>query len=244
MPPSAAQAYQDLTSFQQPDSATVLGQAQDKYGVKGLQDRVNTYKTLTQNLTGAIAAVDPSVTGRTSGSLVTEGQRSALVNRERAPIIGNLGTANQGLESATGDFNTADKNARDTAQMTIADNQTKYNKLKDTYDVANSREQAAQQLARQQAQDAEATRQFNVSQANSRANSSASSAATKQATLTEASNTINSALKAKLGKDGYASPYDYNAAKSAWAQDGLDAKQFDAIFGKYKNPKQPKNQYK
>jgi hypothetical protein len=168
---SAADALAQLQSFQQPDSATVLSEAQKKYGIQGLQDRVNTYKTLTQNLTGSIAAVDPSVTGRTSGSLVTEGQRGALVNRERAPLVGQLGTANQGLGMATGDFNVADTHARGEAQATIADNTAKYNRLKDAYELANQQEQQAAEAARQRAAADEARRQFDIQQATTRGSS-------------------------------------------------------------------------
>lgn len=141
--PSAADALKALQAYQMPSSADVLTQAENKYGVADTRNRVNTYKTLTNNLTGAIAAVDPSVTGRTSGSLVTEGQRSALVNRERAPIAGQLGTANQGLSQATTDMDTAVGNAKNEAARTISDNTAKYERLKDVYAIANAREQAA-----------------------------------------------------------------------------------------------------
>lgn len=170
--PSAADALTALNGYQQPDSASVLGQAQQKYGVGDLQNRVNTYKTLTQNLTGAIAAVDPSVTGRTAGSLVTEGQRGALVNRERAPITAELGTADQGLSSANNDLSTANTNATNDANLTVADNKDKYNKLLQTYQIANDREQQQATAARQAAQDAESKRQFDVSQATARGSAS------------------------------------------------------------------------
>lgn len=143
----SATALQALQSFQMPDENSVLNSAQQKYGVQDAQNRVNTYKTLTNNLTGAIAAVDPSVTGRTSGSLVTEGQRGALVNRERAPIIGQLGTANQGLSDANNTLNVNQNNAKSEAANTISAAQTKYNMLKDNYSLANSREQAAKDAA-------------------------------------------------------------------------------------------------
>lgn len=42
----------------------------------------------TQNL---VDAVDPSVTGRTQGSLVTEAQRQGLVTKEKSPLLESLG---------------------------------------------------------------------------------------------------------------------------------------------------------
>lgn len=161
--PSASDALSALNGYQAPSSADVLSQAENKYGVNDLQQKVSALNSLTGNLTNAIAAVDPSVTGRTAGTLTTEGQRSALVDRERQPVIGQLGTANQALGNQKDLLSSADTNARNSANMTIADNQAKYQKLKDTYDAANAREQAAQQLAMQQAQQAEQVRQYNQS---------------------------------------------------------------------------------
>lgn len=158
--PSAADAATALSSFQQPDSGTLLTQAQSKYGIPDLQRRVSDLRGLTSNLTGAIAAVDPSVTGRTAGTFTTEGQRSALVNRERQPVIGQLDTANKSLGLATADQDTAMGNAKDEANATKEDNQRKYNQLLQTYNISAAREAAAaaakaeaDNIARQQAND-------------------------------------------------------------------------------------------
>lgn len=72
---------------------------------------------------------------------------------------------------------------------------------------------------------------------------SSNSSAAKTAQASQAADALNRYLIHKTGKDTYLSPYDYNAALSAWAQDGYSTSQFQAIFGHYKNPNQPKNQY-
>jgi hypothetical protein len=172
----SASALQALQSFQQPAAADVLTQAETKYGIPDLTKRVNDYKTLTHNLTGAIAAVDPSVTGRTAGTLTTEGQRGALVNRERAPIVGQLGTATTALEGATGDFSMAQGRATNEANATVEGNRQRYAQLLDQYNIANSREQAAKEEAARQAAAAEQSRQFEASLAASKAAASASGA--------------------------------------------------------------------
>jgi hypothetical protein len=71
-------------------------------GVPEIRNNVAGLRTTVANTTNALNNVDPSVTGRTSGSLVTEAQRQRLVNMERAPIAselqnesGNLNTQNQ-----------------------------------------------------------------------------------------------------------------------------------------------------
>lgn len=234
--PSAKDAAAQIASFQQPDSASVLSQAQQKYGIQGLQDRVNTYKTLTGNLTGAIAAVDPSVTGRTSGSLVTEGQRSALVSREKAPIIGQLGTAQTGLEGATNDFNTADKNARGEADMTIADNKTKYDKLMQTYTMANDREQTQAKAAQDAADRAESVRQFNVQQAASSAKS-ASSAANPAAVKLQVGQHVAEGLSSNVGKDGKVSNQTWSAALNDAVSAGFTVREFWQKYGQFVNDK-------
>lgn len=206
-----------------PDSASVLGQAQQQYGVQAAQDNVNRYKALTQNLTGAIAAVDPSVTGRTSGSLVTEGQRGALVDREKAPIISNLGTANEGLSDATTDYNTDNQNAKDSAASTIADATAKYNQLKDTYDISNTQEQQKASAAQTAADAAEKAREFNVSaaQSGSSSNNPAAGYSVKQ---------LSSGNLAYTGPDGSAT----NLYQYAQALNGGNSASPDAVLGTIK----------
>lgn len=67
--------------------------------------------------------------------------------------------------------------------------------------------------------------------------SGGSSSSSSKASVSGAADQINSRLGGLTGRDGYLSPYDYNAALSAWAQDGLPVASFSAIFGHYKNPK-------
>ena len=40
-----------------------------------------------------------------------------------------------------------------------------------------------------------------------------------------------------VGKDGYVSPASYANGKAAWVGGGYSAKDYDTIFGKYRNPK-------
>lgn len=55
-------------------------------GIPDARSRVQGLQTQLLNSENAIKAVDPSVTGRTSNSLVTEAQRQRLVNMERQPL--------------------------------------------------------------------------------------------------------------------------------------------------------------
>ncbi len=82
-----------------------------------------------------------------------------------------------------------------------------------------------------------------VAAANAKAATAGPSTSQKQATLQSDATAIDKYLTPLRGRDGYLSPHDYNAALSAWVQDGYTKTQYEAIFGKYKNPNQPKNQY-
>lgn len=251
----SATAKAALDSFQTVDSATALGQAQQKYGVDALQKKVADYRGLTSNLTSAIAAVDPSVTGRTAGTLTTEGQRSALVNRERAPVIGQLGTAQTGLGQAADDFKTTDSKARNEADAVVNDNKTKHDRLVETYTLANAREEAARQAATQaesqrQAQAnadrqfAEGQRQYNESEATARGaarysggGGSGGGKASEANTKAAVQQHVTQQLASSTGRDGHVSNETFAAALNDFQAVGGTVRQFWQQFGRYTNPK-------
>lgn len=97
--PSTKQAQADLTSFYRTRKNPVgyYNEAVEKLGVPDARAAVARDRkaiTDTQNL---VDAVDPSVTGRTSGSLVTEAQRQGLVTREKTPLLESLGKLQTGF---------------------------------------------------------------------------------------------------------------------------------------------------
>ena len=249
--PSAADALSALNSYQAPSSADVLSQADSKYGVNDLQQKVSALQSLTGNLTNAIAAVDPSVTARTAGSLTTEGQRSALVNREQAPITAQLGTANTALGQTTNNFNTANQNAKDAANMTIADNTAKQQQLLQTYQIAQAREDAAAQLAAQQAAQAEQIRQYNESQAYTQANDAANRAASAAASANSSSGGtptvaaqqsqvaqhVVGQFNSLKGGDGKVSEETWQNALNDWTATGGSVRTFWQNYGNYVNNK-------
>lgn len=168
MPPSSAQAYQTLQDFnsKRTSNADLLTQAENKYGVNDLSARANNLRTLVGNLQTSIDQVDPSVTGRTSGSLVTEAQRSALVNRERAPLVSDFNKTSGNYGNAQSDLATARSQARDWGTSLITEQDAKYKSLMDAYQIALNAEQ-----------EAEKKRQFDASLAESTAARKAASGA-------------------------------------------------------------------
>lgn len=217
--PSAATAFQALQGYQAPSAADVLTQADNQYGVGDLQTKVANLQTLTGNLTNSIAAVDPSVTARTAGSLVNEGQRSALVSREQAPLQANLASENAVLGNTTSNLNTAEGNAKDAAAATEADNESKYQQLLDSYNIANAREAAQAQAQATAAQQAEAIREYNQSESDTNTNN----AANRSAVASSAAASVNPAAgysvkqlssgnKAYTGPNGQTNLYQYASA--------------------------------
>lgn len=162
-----------------------MDEANKKYDVSGIGSRVSKVRSLVGNLESAVEAVDPQVTGRTSGSLVTEAQRGALVNRERQPILGDLAKQQQAFGQAQGDWTMANQLSGDYARNLMSEDQTRYQSLTDLYSKAVAAEQAAEEKRRWEAQQALAReaaaaeeRRFQAQLAESRAARQAAASAT------------------------------------------------------------------
>lgn len=242
--PSAADALTALNGYQPPSSTDVLSNAMNQYGVNDLQSRVKALNGITSNLTSSIAAVDPSVTALTAGSLVNEGQRQALVARNQAPLESELGTNNTALTAANGDLNTATGNAKDAAAATEQDNQNKEAQLLQTYNIANARETAAAVAKQQADQQAEAVREYNQSEADSNSNNAANRAAsassatpTAAAQKTAVANHVVSQLNSLKGSDGKVSEETWNNALNDFTAAGGTVREFWQNYSSYVNGK-------
>lgn len=160
-----------------------MSQANDQSGVGAAQTRVSDLQGSVKNLQSSLDAVDPSVTGRTTGTFTTDAQRSALVGKESAPIQTKLATTNNDLGTAQGNFNTAQGNANTLASAILGQNQQTYQQLLDQYNGAAAEEKQQEavrefnaQLQEQQSQDAEKVREANLAASSSAGTSAGSSA--------------------------------------------------------------------
>jgi len=232
---SAVQGYQSL------GSDVALQKSNDQYGVGDSQTRLSALKGIVGNLQSSVEAVDPSVTGRTSGTFTTEGQRQALVSKEQAPILGSLNKQQGALTSEQGDLTQKQGLASQMASALLGDDKQKYQRLLDTYnqsaaqDTADEQRRQADQQSQQWAQQfAESQRQFNQTLAANKASSAAKSSAAggQQQIISQ----LNSALSNAAGRDGYVSPQSYAAGKRDWLSQGLSSAAFDSTFGAYRNP--------
>jgi uncharacterized small protein (DUF1192 family) len=124
-------------------SADALNEALGKYGVPEIRNRVSGLRTTLANTESALNSVDPSVTGRTQGSLVTEAQRQRQVVNERAPIAQQYGDQERALGVESGNLADANTQATSYATNRVNDYVTGRGALQSQYDTAYKREQDA-----------------------------------------------------------------------------------------------------
>jgi len=219
MQPSTAIAQKLATYDANPVTSTdALNSALSQFGVPEIRNTVSGLRTAVTNTSNALNAVDPSVTGRTQGSLVTEAQREKQVANERAPIAGQLSDQTHALDQGQQDLTTALGQATTSATNKVNDYNAGRSNLESEYGMAYKTEQdkAAAQLAAQQ--EAEKVREFNVGQSTKAA---APAQIKQQDMATSAQN-----LQSKVGKDGHVSQETWNRAMADWTAAGYPAAEF------------------
>ncbi len=166
MPPSSQQAYQQLSDFNAKRIAPqqALSDAESRYGVGALDSQLKSLRTLTSNLESSINNVDPSVSGRTQGSLVTEAQRQRIVNSERDPLLKDYSTNMRSYGDVGDQYNRATGMANSYAQSVLGDQDNTYNRLFGQYNSLLEDERSKAAIAEQQ-------RQFNAQMAAQRSQS-------------------------------------------------------------------------
>lgn len=230
MPDSATLASQLSAYNANPVTSTsALNDALGQFGVPEIRNTVSGLRTTVANTTNALNAVDPSVTGRTQGSLVTEAQREAQVNNERAPIAQNLTDENNSLNTNQQALTDALGQATTQANNEVSDYQSGQKVLQDEYNTEYQKEQDAAAAAEQQ-------REFNTT--NSTKLATSGSAATPKLTQTQVTAGIRSGLQSVVGSDGHVAPADLAKAYDDWMQSGLSDAGFWSAFQGYWNPNQ------
>lgn len=190
------------------NSVDALNSAMAQYGVPEMRQQVAGLNTTITNTQNALNNVDPSVTGRTQGSLVTEAQREKQVNNERAPIAQQLTSQQGALGTATNGLSDAEKNAELLATNKVNDYNTGRQALVDQYNMTTARETAAAQAASDAAKQNEAIREFNVT---ARQNTTKAAAAVNPAAGYKVAQNKMGGLSF-TGPNGATSMYQYAAA--------------------------------
>lgn len=210
-----------------------LNDALKQYGVPEIRQNVAGLRTTVANTTSALNNVDPSVTGRTQGSLVTEAQRQRQVANERAPIAQQLQGFNTALGQGEQNLNEANNQATTLATNRVHDWETGRSALQSQYDTAYKAEQDAAQAEAQRQAAAESTRQFNASLAASNAKSSGSA---KTPSTTDLKQNVLQQMNANKGTDGYVGNGTFANGLSEWVSAGGNIRSFWQAFGALTNP--------
>jgi len=157
--PTSADIANQLAKYDasRKSSADVLNEAMGQYGIPELRGRVSGLRTTLTNTESALNAVDPSVTGRTSRSLVTEAQRRGIVAKEREPLAEQYSGQASALSTESANLSSQEAAAKLLAEQKIGDYTAGRQALQDQYSMASAAEQAA-----------EARRQYNESLAEQR----------------------------------------------------------------------------
>lgn len=157
-------ALASVQNYKQLNSQDAINQSNAQYGVDASNARLSALKGVVGNLTSSLEAVDPSVTGRTSGTFTTEGQRQALVSKEQAPIASNLNKANANYGDEQNALTQKQALSSQMASALLSDDTKAYQRLLDQYNAYSAKDQADEQKRQYDTNLAETTRQFNESQ--------------------------------------------------------------------------------
>lgn len=145
--PTSAEILGQLQSFQSArrKPQDVLAEQENKLGVSGVRQRQAGLRGAIQNTENLLKQVDPSVTGRTSGSLVSEAQRTKMVANERAPIADQFSEQSRALEGETANLSDLSSSARTAAQLAISADDQQQNYLQSLYQTTYQRERDEQE---------------------------------------------------------------------------------------------------
>lgn len=209
-----------------------------QYGIPEIRKNVAGLRTTVTNTQNALNAVDPSVTGRTQGSLVTEAQRQRQVANERAPIAQQLDSQGRMLGDSERNLGELTTQANIVAANRVNDWQTGRQALQSQYETTYQREQnaLAQQVAAEQARRAQANadREYALQK---QAAASRASGGSSTPSAAQVKGAIQQGLSSVRGKDGYVSPQDYAKGLKAWLEAGLPRDQYNKQFNSFRNPK-------
>ena len=151
------QSYDELQGVQASakNPLDLYNEASASLGIPEVRTRVSSLRKSLLDTENLLAGVEGSVTGRTSGSLVTEAQRQRLVAQERQPIasqyasMGNqLGQETAGLTDLMGQASTTTDLGIKGQKQKEDSIQTKITKYKEEWDRLKKQEDAQAEAAR------------------------------------------------------------------------------------------------
>lgn len=135
---------------------------QTELGVDAVRDRVGGARAAIRSTEDVIRNAPAGVAGRTSGSLVTDAQRNALVQQEVAPLRETLQTQSSAFGDAQSELQDLLGQAGQRAEFAYGADTERSSNLMELYRAAQANEQAAAEQRRWEKQMAEQRRQFDA----------------------------------------------------------------------------------
>lgn len=162
-PQNSRDALSQLQSFQSSrrKPQDVIREQEQQLGLPSAQQRQIGLRAAIGNTENLLRNVDPSVSGRTQGSLVTEAQKQRLVAMEREPISDQFREQSRALEGETANLNELNRRALTGAQLAISEQDAQENALRGVYQNLYQREQDEAARIQRDREFAEQQRQFN-----------------------------------------------------------------------------------
>jgi hypothetical protein len=213
--PTSAEVAQQLAKYDanKKSSADVLNSAMTQFGVPEIRQRVAGLRTTLGNTENALNNVDPSVTGRTSRSLVTEAQRSRIVNKEREPIAAQYGQQSRALGDESANLSEQSRAAQMLAEGQMNDYTTGRNALQSQYaDTVASETEQRRKL--------EADRAYELSKSNSDRDYQLSLMSAKKPASVSAGD-AKTAVYSSLNSDISANVADFKNKPKGWTEKTL-----------------------
>lgn len=145
MPPNSQAALDELRAFQgaRRKSQDILKDSEVRLGVPKAAERKAGLRTAITNTENLIRAVEPSVSGRTGGSLVTEAQKSRLIGLERAPLDEAFREQSRAYEGESALEQELRARALQESQLQLAEDDRREQALSGIYGTLYQREQDA-----------------------------------------------------------------------------------------------------
>ena len=145
MPPNSQSAFDELRNFQgsRRKAADILKESESRLGLPDATKRQQGLRTAITNTENLIKAVEPSVSGRTGGSLVTEAQKTRLVGLERQPLDTAFSEQNRALEGESAIASELQRRALQESQLQLSEDDARQNALQGVYSTLYQREQDA-----------------------------------------------------------------------------------------------------
>jgi hypothetical protein len=220
--------------------ADVYNKVTTQLGIPDARTRVQALQSNLLNTENAIRAVDPNVTARTSGSLVTEAQRGHLVNMERAPLTDTYNQQNQAYGTEQGNLNELGRQADTQVGLAESTYKNKRQSLADQLQLAIKQEEMRRSKEEADRTFAENQRQFNVGNSTKLATSGGSSSGAQVNPAQDFLNYIANQFKATGGQGNKkTSRQTQDAWANAWfAQNGVskdNRQQYWNLFNKTYN---------